>query len=129
MVEPNILYTHITAAALFAYLLQLAQNSQKIPWIRKDTTKLTTILRIVLSGIATLGIHWTWSGTWTEGRSIMIVIPALSVLAHTVWNWGGQYAMQYFGEKVMDVGQTSRIDPKVFNDIVEAIVQRIKPQA
>jgi hypothetical protein len=124
--ETNILYTHITAAALFAYLMDHLQRWGKIPWINRETTKLNTGIRLVLSFLATVGIHWTWGGTWTEGRQIVVAIPAIGVLGHALWNWAGQFAMQHFGERVLDVGRTWKIDPKVFNDLVEAIASKIQ---
>jgi hypothetical protein len=123
--EPNILYTHITAAAIFAYLLDHLQQWEKVPWINRETKKLNAWLRVALSGIATLGIHWTWSGTWSAGRQVMITIPALSVLAHTAFNWIGQYSIQYFGEQGLKVGTTFKLDPKAFNDLVEAMVEAV----
>jgi hypothetical protein len=122
-VEPNILYTHLTAGALFAYLLAHVQQWNKIPWITKDTAKMNAAIRLGLAALANLGIHWTWSGTWTAGRTLMIAIPSLSVLGHAAFNLAGQYATQHGWEKVFNIG--GRIDPKVMNDVAETIAAKL----
>ena len=121
--EANILYTHLTAGAVFAYLLSHIQQWEKIPWITRDTKWVNAGVRLALAAVANLGIHWTWSGTWTEGRTLMIAIPSLSVLAHAGFNLAGQFATQHGWEKVFNIG--GRIDPKVLNDVAEAIAQKL----
>lgn len=99
--ESNIFFTHLTSAALFAYLLDLLQRWEKVPWITRQTTKLNTAMRLLLSSIATLGIHWTWGGTWSSGRELVIAIPALASIGHALFNLAGQYALQHGWEKLL----------------------------
>lgn len=121
--EANILYTHLTAGALSAYLLSQLQQWQKIPWVTKDTAKVNAAIRLGLATVANVGIHWTWSGTWAAGRVLTIAIPSLSVLGHAAFTLAGQYATQHGWEKVFNIG--GRIDPKVLNDVAEAIAAKI----
>jgi hypothetical protein len=126
--ETNILFTHLTSAALFGYLMNKAMTWEKIPWINYHTQKLNSILRLALSGLTTLGIHWTWGGTWSTGRQVMIVIPALAVIGHALFQWLGQYAMQHGWERMLDIGRTYKLDPQAFNDLVEAIAVKVAQQ-
>lgn len=122
--EPNILYTHLTAGAIFAYLLSHLQQWGKVPWIRNDTVKLNAGIRLGLAVIANVGIHWTWSGSWEAGRIITISIPAMSVLIHALFNLAGQYATQHGWEKVFNIG--GRVDPRVLNDVADAVVAKMQ---
>jgi hypothetical protein len=127
--EPNILYTHLTAAALFGYVMNKLMNWNKVPWINYHTQKLNAWLRAGLSFLTTIGIHWTWGGTWSTGRTMAITIPALAVLGNAAFQWAGQYAMQHGFERILDIGRTFQLDPKAFNDLVEAIGQRLQQPA
>jgi len=121
--EPNILYTHLTSAALFAYLLSYVQQWSKIPWVTRDTAKVNAALRLVLAFLANAGITWAWSGTWETGRTVLITFPTLAVMAHFVFNLAGQYALQQGGEKVFNIG--SRLDPKVLDDVAAAVAAKV----
>lgn len=121
--EPNILYTHITAAAAFAYVMTHLQQWNKIPWINKDSKRVNTYLRAVMSAFANVGIHWTWAGSWGVGRTLTITIPALAVIGHALFTWLGQYSVQHGFEKVFNIG--GRVDPQVLDDVANAVVAKL----
>jgi len=123
MNEANILYSHLTAGAIFAYLMSHLQQWQKLPWINKDSKRINALVRLAMSGVATLGIHWTWAGSWGAGRTLTISIPAASVLLHTAFTWFGQYATQHGWEKVFNIG--GRVDPQVMEDFAEAVAAKL----
>lgn len=126
--EANIVYTHLTSAAIFAYLLSYIQQWGKIPWVTRDTKRLNAALRLAMAGIATLGIHLTWAGSASAGWSGTWSVPPILVMTHTAFAWFGQYAVQHGWEKVFNIG--GRIDPKVLNDLAEAVAQKLlQPKA
>ena len=125
--EPNILYTHMATAAAFAYVMNHLQAAKAIPWVTKDTAAINGVIRALLAFIATIGISWTWSAGTNGGHQLMIAIPSVAVLGHGIFNWFGQYAIQHGWEKVFNVGQTQKIGEQAFNDLVNAITERVRP--
>ena len=101
----NILFSHLTSAAIFAYALQLLQRSEKLPWVTQHTAWVNIGLRALFSLAANLGISWVWNGhlDWTAGASVTITIPALTVLAHGVYHLVGQFGLQHGFLKVLNI--------------------------
>jgi hypothetical protein len=95
-----VLPTSVGVAIVFGYLLDLAKRLKQIPKIDYFTTKVNTGIRILLSGIGTLGVTWAWSPAGT-GHQILITIPAWSALALGLWHWLIQYGMQHGFESVL----------------------------
>jgi hypothetical protein len=93
--DSNLMFTHLTSAAICAYVLQLLQQWKALPWITAHTTWLNVALRALLSGASAVGIHSAWTGTSATGWQIVIGIPAASVLAHGLFEWVGQYSLQH----------------------------------
>jgi hypothetical protein len=60
--DPNLLFTQVTAGAAFAYLLRLIQRSEKLPWVTQHTQGMTVLIRLILSFAATVGISFQWNG-------------------------------------------------------------------
>jgi hypothetical protein len=81
--------TSLAAAAVIAYVIQLMKNSNwKIfGWISRETPTVTRLVAVVLSGIATIGIHATFNG----GTLVVTGLSATVVLAG-LWKWGVQFA-------------------------------------
>jgi hypothetical protein len=89
--------TSVGVAIIAAYALDLAKRLKQIPQVSYYTTKLNTILRIILSGIGTLGVSWVWSSAGT-GHQLLISIPAGSVILAGLWHWATSYGIQHFSE-------------------------------
>lgn len=103
MEAPNIVLTQVTSAAAFAYILQLLQQWEKLPWITAHTARINAVVRILLSGVAALGVNWAWSGSTSTGWHLGVDIPSLAALGHGLWNWFGQYAIQHGWLKVFQL--------------------------
>jgi hypothetical protein len=119
--ENSIVLSHISSAAMLAYLMDFLQRTDRIPWITRDTTKLNTAIRIVLALFGNAGVHWAWGGTWVSGRTLMISIPALAAILHWASASIGQYFMQHMGERIMDIGRTWKITPALIRQIAEQV--------
>jgi hypothetical protein len=87
--------TSVSAAIVLGYLLDTAKRLKQLPKINYYSTQLNTWLRLVLTGVATLGISWTWSAVTGGGHQWVINIPAGSVLLAGMWHWATQYGLQH----------------------------------
>lgn len=108
--DPNLLFSQITAGAALAYVLRLVQRWEKLPWITQHTQGITVLARLLLSFVATLGISWTWSAGDKAGHVLAIAIPSWTVLAHGLWHWFGQYALQHGWGQVLNIGTLQKIE-------------------
>ena len=89
--------TSVGVSILAAYVLDYAKRIEMVPWISYYTTKLNTLLRVILSGIGTLGVSWVWSPSGT-GHQLLIMIPAFSVILAGLWHWATAFGVQHFAE-------------------------------
>jgi hypothetical protein len=87
--------TSLSAAIVLGYLLDYAKRLKQVPQINYYSNKLNAWVRLVVTGIATLGVSWTWSATTTGGHQWIVTIPATAVLASGIWHWAVQYGLQH----------------------------------
>jgi len=108
--DPNLLFSQITAGAAFAYLLRLVQKWEKIPWITQHTQGITVFVRLALSFVATLGISWQWNGA---AHSLTITGLSATTIFLGIWHWFGQYALQHGWGQLFSVGTLKSIETPV----------------
>jgi hypothetical protein len=89
--------TSMGVAILSAYVLDAAKRFKALPTVSYYSTKLNTVLRVILSGIGTLGVSWAWSSAGT-GHQLLITIPAWAALLTGLWHWATSYGVQHFAE-------------------------------
>jgi len=79
----------LAAAALIAYVISWMKNSNwpVFAWISGETPKVNRIVAVVLSGIATVGIH----ATFNQGTLVITGLSA-TVVATGLWHWAVQFA-------------------------------------
>jgi hypothetical protein len=92
--------TSVAVAIFSGYVLDYLKRFRAIPKINYYSTRLNAFLRVVLSGIGTLGIAWTWSAAGT-GHQLLITIPAWSAVALGVWHWCLQVGQTQLTEIVL----------------------------
>lgn len=92
--------TQLSAAVACGYLMWLLQKAQSIPWVSQATTKLNILLRLIASGISTVGISVAW-----EPSNHQLVIGNLTfmVVAHGLYHLAVQYATTHGFEKLMNI--------------------------
>lgn len=100
----NILFSHLTSAAIFAYVLQLLQRWEKLPWVTAHTAWVNIGLRALFSFAANVGIGWVWNGhlAWNTGASVTITIPGLAIVAHGLYHLMGQFGLQHGFLKILN---------------------------
>lgn len=79
----------LAAAAVISYVIGLMKNSnwRLFNWISRETPTVTRLVAIALSGLATIGIHWTFSG-----GTLVVTGLTLTVVLTGLWHWGVQFA-------------------------------------
>lgn len=88
--------TQLTAAAASAYLLNLLQRWEKVPWITQHTVGISHAVRAVLALAATVGIGWQWSAA---DHTLTITGLSLTALLVGGWHWFSQFAVTHgFGQ-------------------------------
>jgi hypothetical protein len=94
--------TSVGVAIVSGYALDFLKRLKTLPQVNYYTTTLNAIVRVVLSGIGTLGVSWAWSAAGA-GHQLLITIPAWSAVGVGVWHWAVQYGLQHGFEGVLQV--------------------------
>jgi len=108
--DPNLLFTQVTAGAACAYVLRLIQRWDKLPWVTQHTKTISMWFRIVMSFAATVGIGFQWNGT---AHSLLITGLSFPVVALGVWHWFGQYALQHEWGQVFNIGTLQAVESPI----------------
>lgn len=103
----------LTAAAACAFFLQLIQKTKYVPWITEHTKEINIGAKLLLSGLATLGISHAWNPSTGGGGVLMFTVPPLSVILIGLWHWFGQFAIQHGFGQVLNIGTLKAIDNPV----------------
>jgi chromate transport protein ChrA len=95
-----ILPTQLSSAVACGYIMWLLQKAQSIPWVSQATTRLNVILRLIASGISTIGISVAW-----EPANHQLIIGNLTamVVIHGLYHLAVQYATTHGFEKLMNI--------------------------
>ena len=94
--------TSVGVAIVSGYVLNLLKGLKSIPKISYYSTRLNMFLRILMSGIGTLGVTWVWSQAG-EGHQLLITIPAWSAIGLGAWHWFIQYGMLHGFEGILQI--------------------------
>lgn len=88
----DVLFSHMTAAAIAAYIINKLQAAKQLPWITAHSDGINRTLRLVSSFIATAGITYTW-----DHNAHQLVINGLSLTAilFALYHVFGQYALTH----------------------------------
>lgn len=100
VLAPNspVIPTSVGLSIIFAYILDYAKRIKQVPKVTYYTTKLNSILRLIMSGVGTLGVSYVWSSTPAGGHQLLITIPSAAALGSGVFHWAVAYATQHFSE-------------------------------
>lgn len=128
MANTSMLGTEIGAAAVSAYLIQLAQRWSKLPWITEHTQAINFYARLVTSGASALGVGWVWGDLGTSGgHTLTISIPPAAIILHGLWHWFTQYAVQHGWGNLLSPPLTAKAEGAVPTVVVEAVPATPKP--
>lgn len=109
--DQSILLSHLTSAAIFAYILQLLQQWTKLPWVTKEATTINIVIRAILSFLAILGITTAWTGSLLAGGTLTIDIPSIWIVLHGLYHFIGQFALQHAWLKIFYLDKPAQPQP------------------
>lgn len=84
------LTTNVTAAAVISFLISFLKKQQWFPWLTSETERANRIAAVVLSGLASLGIH----AQFNHG-TLVITGLTLTTIAVAAWHWLTQFAITH----------------------------------
>lgn len=87
----NVVMSQVTAAGVGVALIQWFKNSPYFPWITKEKANLLRVAAVITSGLATIGISYTWN---PEGRQLIFHIPTIGGIAAFGWEWIKSFVFQ-----------------------------------
>lgn len=95
--DANIAVTQISSAAILVWGLQKLKGAKWFPWIQNEGQVIAKRTISIAAAIGThTGISYVWAPVVTSAgfHTLTLTIPALSVIAVTVWHWLNQYILQ-----------------------------------
>jgi hypothetical protein len=79
---------------MITHLLEWLKNTELVPWIRVDTTKLVHRLSILTAFLSAVGITSTMTGDLHLGGSLTITWPPLSDVLKMIVTFASSYGYQ-----------------------------------
>lgn len=86
--------THFTSAAIVVYIINKLKSATWFPLLQKDWTAINRGFSVVMAGLVSIGISYTWTRNPGGTHQLVLAIPTLATLAFGVWHWLNQYALQ-----------------------------------
>lgn len=74
--------TQMAVAGIISLVLGWLKKSKYFPWITAESSKVNRAAMIVLSGLATLGIHFSYSA-----GTLLISGLSLATIGAGLWHW------------------------------------------
>lgn len=94
----------IPAALVLIFLQNWLKQQKWFPWINYQTAKANHAFSVMTTGMATLGVHFTYSST---DHSLLITGLSTSAVVAAGWHWIQQYAWT----KGLYTGLQSQLNP------------------
>jgi protein-S-isoprenylcysteine O-methyltransferase Ste14 len=118
----SLLNQQIPIGLVLIFVQNWLKQQKWFPLTNYDTPKMNHLFSIVLTGLATLGIHFTWS---SADHTLLITGLSLATVAHGAYSWLVQYIITKTGYTVL----SSQLNPPTAQQpvaVVEAHVEAEK---
>jgi len=94
----NVLATQVTAGAIIAWITNWLKGSKYFPWITQEAKAISTMVAVLLSAAAALGVNVAWNGA-----DHTLVISGLNLYGIVIAAWSllKQYVFQHLAGQVM----------------------------
>jgi len=92
----NVVITQITMGTLFAGVLAYLKAKAWIPWFNKHSATINHVFLLASSAGTAIGVHLVWD---SAAGSLTITGLSLVTIAHGVWEWAKQWALQYLVQR------------------------------
>jgi len=103
----NFLDQQLPLGLILVFIQNWAKQQKWMPWLTYQTTRTNHLVSILLTGLATLGLHTSHTGSFVQGGSLLITWPAGTVLIAGLWHWAQQYAVT----KGLYTGLSNQLNP------------------
>ena len=88
----SVLFSHMTAAAIAAYIINRLQAAKSLPWITAHSDGINRAFRLAASAIASAGIGYTWDPNL---HALTITGLSLTTIIYGAYHVFGQYALTH----------------------------------
>lgn len=96
----SIVFSHVSAAAVSAYIISLMQKAEFIPWVQAHKEDINRRLRLAAAALSTAGISYTWNGT---AHQLIINGITLSAVIVVIYHFIGQYALTHYSSILIGI--------------------------
>jgi hypothetical protein len=103
----NFLDQQLPLGLVLVFVQNWLKQQKWFPWLTYQSTKMNHVFAIVVSGLATFGLHVSHTGNFTQGGSILLTFPAGTVILAGLWHWVQQYSVS----KGIYVGLSTQLNP------------------
>jgi len=76
--------TQVAVAGVVSSVIGAVKRSSWFPWIHAESAKINRAVMIVLSGLGTIGVHFTYN---REAGSLLITGVTAAAILSGVWHW------------------------------------------
>lgn len=97
--------TQMAVAGIISLVIGWLKKSKWCPWITTETAKVNRVVMILLSGLGTLGIHFTYSHT---AGTLLITGLTWATFGAGLWHWvvqsfvtHGWYKWMWYAEQIL----------------------------
>ena len=116
--DHSVVATQITLASISVAALQWLKSTKFFPWATQETARFNRILAVIVSGVAALGVHFTWqSGPETGTYIVTITGATIGGVAAMAWVWIKQFVMQELVYRTTANSSTSALPAPVAGGI------------
>jgi hypothetical protein len=103
-------------AMISALFVQYLKNSGWATWFTRETNRANLALSVLLAGLASFGIHYTWDAA----TDTLAIVGLTFALKHGIWDWLLQWVTQHAAYKGLIV-------PAETLGEIRALLQRDNP--
>lgn len=93
----SLLGQQVPIALVLVFLQNWLKQQKWFPLLTYQSARMNHLAAIILSGLATVGIHETHTGSMLAGGTLTIVVPPITVVLAGAWHWLQQYIVTKTG--------------------------------
>jgi hypothetical protein len=92
--QDSLISNQVGVSVAVVYLIQLLKNSSWFPWISRHTDKLNSWISVVAAFTTSVGFQFAFTGSAATGGTLIIQVPALTVVLSVLLHSLGQVGIQ-----------------------------------
>jgi hypothetical protein len=92
--QDSLISNQVGVSVAVVYLIQLLKNSSWFPWISQHTDQLNRWISVVAAFATSVGFQFAFTGSAATGGTLIIQVPALTVVLSVLLHSLGQVGIQ-----------------------------------